>query len=258
MAPDTELVYDVKDLKKSFKDLEVLKGISLQIHKGQVYSIIGPSGSGKSTLLRCLNLLEVPSHGEIAFEGKAIFGKNEKGKEKVLLPEKEINAMRMKAGMVFQSFNLFNNKTVLENVMMGMLDLRKMDKEEAHKKASALLNQVGVGVKESDFPSSLSGGQKQRVAIARSLAMNPDIILFDEPTSALDPEMIKGVLAVIKDLAEKGMTMIIVTHEMAFAKEISDAVFFMDDGAIVEKGTPEEVFLSPKEERTKKFLEAIL
>lgn len=260
-------IFEVKHLKKSFKNLEVLKDISFSVEKGKVYTIIGPSGGGKSTFLRCMNLMETPTDGEIYFEGKEIFGpvtktnpltKKETTKSKVLLKDNELNQMREKVGMVFQSFNLFSNKTVLENVTTGLTALKHETKEEADKEAMKLLKTVGVSDKANEYPIKLSGGQKQRVAIARSLAMNPDVILFDEPTSALDPEMVKGVLGVIKELASAGMTMVIVTHEMNFAKDVSDEVFFIDGGYIVEQGSPEEIFATPKQDRTRRFLEAIL
>lgn len=252
------IIIQVDNLKKNFSSLEVLKDISFNVIKGKVYSIIGPSGSGKSTFLRCLNLLDIPTNGTISFEGRTIFGKNNKNKDSILISEKEVNRLRTKVGMVFQSFNLFNNKTVIQNVMMGLTDLLGKNKEEAKEISLDLLDKVGVKEKADEYPIKLSGGQKQRVAIARSLAMNPDVILFDEPTSALDPEMVKGVLDVIKKLADSGMTMVIVTHEMGFAKEVSDEVIFMDGGYIVERGTPEQIFKDTKEERTKQFLNAVL
>lgn len=259
-----EIIFETIDLKKSFSDCDVLKGIDFKVEKGKVYSIIGSSGGGKSTFLRCLNLLEMPTSGTLIFNNTVIFGekpakrKRNANKYQVLIKEKELNKLRMKIGMVFQSFNLFNNITVLENVMIGMKDLLKIDKEEAKTKALELLDKVGVKDKANDYPIKLSGGQKQRVAIARTLAMQPEVILFDEPTSALDPEMVKGILKIMKDLAETGLTMIIVTHEMGFAKEVSDEVLFIDKGLIVEQGTPEEIFNNPKNIRTKQFLEAVL
>lgn len=251
-------LFEIKHLAKSFDKLEVLSDINFDVEKGKVYSIIGPSGSGKSTLLRCMNLLEIPTGGEIVFSETTIFGKNNREKYKVLLKEKELNEIRKKVNMVFQSFNLFNNKTVLENVSMGPLFLLKKTKEEAEEIAKEMLNKVGVLDKADDYPIKLSGGQKQRVAIARSLAMSPEVILFDEPTSALDPEMVKEVLNVIKEVGKTGMTMVIVTHEMNFAKEVSDEVIFMDKGYIVEKNSPKELFENPKNERTKMFLDAVL
>lgn len=259
-----EIIFETINLKKSFSDCDVLKGIDFKVEKGKVYSIIGSSGGGKSTFLRCLNLLETPTSGTLIFKNQVIFGekptnkKNKANKYNILIKEKELNKLRMKIGMVFQSFNLFNNMTVLENVTLGMKDLLKIDKESAKAKALKLLDKVGVKDKANDYPVKLSGGQKQRVAIARTLAMEPDVILFDEPTSALDPEMVKGILNIMKDLANTGLTMIIVTHEMGFAKEVSDEVIFIDEGVIKERGTPEEVFNNPKNERTKKFLEAVL
>jgi ABC-type polar amino acid transport system ATPase subunit len=263
------LIYDVRDLKKSFKTLDVLKGISFQVEKGKVYSIIGSSGGGKSTFLRCLNLLETPTSGTIIFEGKTIFGemplkkpanpkKPLKTNYDILIKEDELNSLRTKVQMVFQSFNLFNNLTVLENVTTGLTALKHLEPKAAQEKALYLLGKVGVADKANEYPIKLSGGQKQRVAIARALAMEPDLILFDEPTSALDPEMVKGVLNVIKELAAIGMTMVIVTHEMNFAKDVSDEVAFIDQGMILEKNTPEELFAHPKEARTKAFLEAVL
>lgn len=253
-----EKTYEIKNLYKSFKDLEVLKGVSLDIEKGKVYAIIGPSGSGKSTLLRCLNFLETPDSGEIVYEGKTVYGENEKGKYSILLKDKESNAYREKVGMVFQQFNLFDNLTVLENVTVAPIHHKRMDKAEAEKLAHSLLEQVGVEAKINEHPRALSGGQKQRVAIARCLAMKPDLILFDEPTSALDPEMVKGVLEVMKGLAREGYTMIVVTHEMGFCKEVADEVIFMDDGEIIETGSAEEIFNNPKRDRVKEFLKAVL
>lgn len=256
------VIFEVEDIKKSFDGLNVLNGISFKVEKGKVYSIIGPSGGGKSTFLRCLNLLEKPTSGTMYFEGKKIFGykgnKHAKDVYDILISERELNAMRMKVSMVFQNFNLFNNKTVIENVMLGLLDLKKMNVVDATNKASELLKRVGMESKINEYPMKLSGGQKQRVAIARSLAMEPDVILFDEPTSALDPEMVKGVLNVMKDLATAGMTMVVVTHEMNFARDVSDKTLFIDGGKIAEEGTPQELFSSPKEERTKQFLNAVL
>ena len=258
MHMEKNKLFEIKHLAKSFGNLEVLSDIDFDVEKGKVYSIIGPSGSGKSTLLRCMNLLEIPTGGEIIYSGKTIFGKNEKGKSKILVKEKELNNIRKKVNMVFQSFNLFNNKTVLENVSMGPLFLLKKTKEEAEEIAKEMLKKVGVLEKANDYPIKLSGGQKQRVAIARSLAMSPEVILFDEPTSALDPEMVKEVLNVIKEVGKTGMTMVIVTHEMNFAKEVSDEVIFMDKGYIIEKNNPKELFDNPQNERTKLFLDAVL
>lgn len=237
----------IKDLHKSFGDHEVLKGIDLEIEKGEILVIIGPSGSGKSTILRCMNLLETPTSGDIIFEGKSLVDKNTK-----------IDEVRQNIGMVFQHFNLFPHKTILENVTLAPITLKKMSKEEAEKKAETLLKRVGLYDKKDTYPAQLSGGQKQRIAIARALAMEPDMMLFDEPTSALDPEMVKEVLEVIKELAQDGMTMAIVTHEMGFAKEVADRVIFVDEGKIIEDNTPEEVFNNPTHERTKEFFAKVL
>lgn len=238
---------EVKNLHKSFGSLEVLKGIDLTIPKQQVVCLIGSSGSGKSTLLRCLNLLEEPTSGDVMVEGKKI---NE--------PKANINEIRQTVGMVFQQFNLFPHKTVLENITLGLLKLKKISKQEAEKKAIELLKKVGLEEKANAYPKSLSGGQQQRVAIARSLAMNPHVMLFDEPTSALDPEMVGEVLQVMKDLAKEGMTMIIVTHEMGFAREVADRVLFLEKGVIIEDGAPKDVFEQPKHERTRAFLNKVL
>jgi len=232
----------IRNLHKSFGDLEVLKGIDLEIKKGEIVTIVGPSGSGKSTVLRCMNLLEVPTTGQIIFEGTDITDK-----------KVNIDEVRQRIGMVFQNFNLFPNMTVLDNITLAPMRLKKLSKEEANKKAEGLLDRVGLLDKKDSYPSQLSGGQKQRIAIARALAMEPDMMLFDEPTSALDPEMVKEVLDVIKELAEEGMTMAIVTHEMGFAREVADRVLFMDGGYIVEEGTPQEVF-SSSNARIKEFL----
>ncbi|KJU72157.1 amino acid ABC transporter ATP-binding protein [Clostridium baratii] len=237
----------VNNLHKSFGKNEVLKGINEHIKQGEVVVIIGPSGSGKSTFLRCLNLLEVPTEGEITFEGKNITDKKE-----------NINKIREKMGMVFQQFNLFPHKTVLENLCLAPINVKGLSKEEAKNKAMELLNRVGLVDKASAYPNSLSGGQKQRIAIARALCMEPDVMLFDEPTSALDPEMVGEVLSVMKSLANEGMTMIIVTHEMGFAKEVGDRILFMDEGKIMESGTPEEIFLNAKNQRTIDFLSKVL
>jgi len=237
----------VKNLKKNFGELEVLKGIDEHITKGEVVVIIGPSGSGKSTFLRCLNLLEEPTSGEIIFEGNNITDK-----------KANINKLREKMGMVFQQFNLFPNMTVLENITLSPIKTKGMTKADAEKKAMDLLAKVGLPDKATAYPQSLSGGQQQRIAIARGLAMDPDVLLFDEPTSALDPEMVGEVLSVMQDLAKSGMTMVIVTHEMGFAREVADRVIFMDGGVIVEDGTPEDVFEHTREERTKDFLSKIL
>ncbi|AQM60265.1 amino acid ABC transporter ATP-binding protein [Clostridium baratii] len=237
----------VNNLHKYFGKNEVLKGINEHIKQGEVVVIIGPSGSGKSTFLRCLNLLEVPTKGEITFEGKNITDKKE-----------NINKIREKMGMVFQQFNLFPHKTVLENLCLAPINVKGLSKEEAKNKAMELLNRVGLVDKASAYPNSLSGGQKQRIAIARALCMEPDVMLFDEPTSALDPEMVGEVLSVMKSLANEGMTMIIVTHEMGFAKEVGDRILFMDEGKIMESGTPEEIFLNAKNQRTIDFLSKVL
>lgn len=238
---------EVKNVKKSFDKLNVLKGISFNVEKGEVISVIGPSGCGKSTLLRCINMLEKPSSGKIIFEGIDITSKNT-----------DLPKVREKIGMVFQQFNLFPHLTVLDNIILAPVKLGIMDKDSAIKRAEELLKETSLLDKKDNYPEELSGGQKQRVAIVRSLIMNPDIILFDEPTSALDPEMVKDVLEVIKELADTGMTIVIVTHEMGFAKQISDRVFFMDGGIIAEQGTPEEVFLHPQNARTKEFLSKVL
>ncbi len=236
----------VTNLHKSFGKLDVLKGVDMEIKEGEVVTVIGPSGSGKSTLLRCLNRLEESTSGEIIVDGYLISDKHT-----------DINKVRENIGMVFQQFNLFPHLTVKKNIMMAPVDRKKMTKAEAEAKAFELLKRVGLEDKADVYPRQLSGGQQQRVAIARALAMEPDIMLFDEPTSALDPEMVGEVLAVMKELAEGGMTMVVVTHEMGFAKEVAHRVIFMADGCIVEEGTPEEVFENPKEERTKDFLRCV-
>lgn len=237
----------INNLHKSFGDLAVLRGIDEHISQGEVVSVIGPSGSGKSTFLRCLNLLENPTEGEIYIDGEMINGKGV-----------NVNKIRQKTGMVFQHFNLFPHLTILKNVTLAPVVLKKMNKEQAEKRAIELLKKVGLEEKASSYPAQLSGGQKQRVAIARALAMEPEIMLFDEPTSALDPEMVGEVLDVIKELAMSGMTMVIVTHEMGFAKEVSTRVLFMDGGYIIEKGTPAEIFDNPQNDRTKSFLSKML
>lgn len=236
-------IISIKHLKKTFGDHEVLKDIDFQVNEGDIISIIGSSGSGKSTLLRCINILERPTAGEIYFR-----------KELLPLQTKQINTYRTKVGMVFQSFNLFDNMTVLKNCMIGCTNVLKLSKETAEKRALKYLIKVGMGPYINAKPASLSGGMKQRVAIARTLAMEPDVILFDEPTSALDPELVDEVLQVIKQLAKDGFTMVIVTHEMTFAKDVSNRVIFMDDGVILEDTCPEELFENPKEARTKEFL----
>jgi ABC-type polar amino acid transport system ATPase subunit len=237
----------VINLHKSFGKLEVLKGINLNVKQKEVVCVIGPSGSGKSTLLRCVNLLETPTSGTIVVNGNEITD-----------PKVDINKVREEVGMVFQRFNLFPHKTSLENVSMAPIKVKGMSKEAATEKAKALLKKVGLSDKEDVYPDSLSGGQQQRVAIARALAMEPKIMLFDEPTSALDPEMVGEVLSVMKDLANEGMTMMVVTHEMGFAREVGDRVVFMDEGLLVEEGLPKEIFDNPQQERTKSFLSKIL
>lgn len=237
----------VNNLHKSFGKNDVLKGIDEHIEKGEVVVVIGPSGSGKSTFLRCLNLLEEPTSGKVVFEGNDITDK-----------KVDINKIREKMGMVFQQFNLFPHKTVLENLTIAPIKVKGLSKAEAEKKAMELLERVGLSNKAKAYPSSLSGGQKQRIAIARALAMEPDVMLFDEPTSALDPEMVGEVLNVMKDLAKEGMTMVVVTHEMGFAREVGDRILFMDNGNIVEQGTPDEIFSNPKNPRTIDFLSKVL
>lgn len=237
---------EIRGLNKSFGALQVLKDVDISINKGEVVVIIGPSGSGKSTLLRCINLLEQPNGGQILVEG-----------EEITKDVKNIALYRQKIGMVFQRFNLFPHMTALQNVMEGPLTVLKKDKSETRARAVSLLNKVGLGEKLDSYPSKLSGGQQQRVAIARALAMDPKIMLFDEPTSALDPELVGEVLAVMKDLAQEGMTMVVVTHEMGFAREVADRVIFMDEGKIIEEGLPEDIFAGAKEERTKSFLSKI-
>ena len=237
----------VQNLNKSFNKNVVLKDINLEVNKGEVVAIIGPSGSGKSTLLRCMNLLETPSNGKVIFEGKELTHKNI-----------NLNELRQKMGMVFQNFNLFPHKTVLENIILAPKLLKKVDLKKLEIEGKALLKKVGLEEKVNAYPSQLSGGQKQRVAIARALAMHPDVILFDEPTSALDPEVVYEVLKVMKDLAKEGMTMVVVTHEMGFAKDVGDKVIFMADGYVVESETPDQLFNHPKHERTKNFLAKVL
>ena len=238
---------EVKNLRKSFDDIEVLKGINETINKGDVACIIGPSGSGKSTFLRCLNLLEIPTGGQIVFEGDDLTAKGV-----------DLNLHRQKMGMVFQQFHLFPHMTVIDNLTMAPVLLKKATKAQAEKKGMELLERVGLADRASAYPAELSGGQKQRVAIVRALCMNPDVMLFDEPTSALDPEMVGEVLDVMKELAKEGMTMVVVTHEMGFAKEVANRVLFMDDGVIMEEGTPQEIFENPKCERLKTFLSKVL
>lgn len=244
---DKKVMVHVANLKKSFGKLEVLKDVSLDITEGEVVVLLGPSGSGKSTFLRCLNQLETVTAGEVLIDGTDVTSKHT-----------DINKVRENIGMVFQHFNLFAHKTVLENIMLAPVELKKMTKEEARSNGMELLARVGMDAKADAYPSQISGGQKQRVAIARALAMNPAILLFDEPTSALDPEMVGEVLAVMKELAAEGMTMVVVTHEIGFAREVADRVVFMDDGYIVEQGTPQEVIENPKEPRTIDFLNKVL
>lgn len=245
------------DVHKKFHQNEVLKGISMQVKKGEVIAIIGPSGSGKSTFLRCLNRLETIDHGSIEIEGEFMVRNNPEGKA-VYSNEKDIARMRLKMGMVFQSFNLFPHKSVLENLMMAPLLVNKANRAEAKKIAMALLDKVGLVNKALNFPFELSGGMQQRVAIARALCMNPDIMCFDEPTSALDPELTGEVLQVMKDLAMEHMTMVVVTHEIGFAREVAQRVIFMDEGLIVEEGHAEEVLIHPQQDRTKEFLSKVL
>ena len=244
---DTKVLLKIQDLHKSFGDHEVLKGINIEIKKGEVVVIIGASGSGKSTFLRTLNLLEVPSSGKIIFEGTELCAQ-----------KSDVNKHRQKMGMVFQHFNLFEHLSVLENLCIAPIKLLKKSKEQAKKEAMELLNQVGLADKISAYPSSLSGGQKQRIAIVRALAMSPDVMLFDEPTSALDPEMVGEVLNVMKNLARSGMTMVVVTHEMGFAREVASRVLFFDKGIVAEDASPNEIFSNPKNSRLKEFLSRIL
>ena len=243
----TDVILETRNLKKSFGKLEVLKGISTGIRRGEVVSIIGPSGGGKSTFLRCLNLLETPDGGQVLFKGQDITDK-----------KLNISKYRQSIGMVFQHFNVFPNLTVLENVTLAPVLEKKVPKDQAKEEAMALLRRVGLGDKANEYPRKLSGGQKQRLAIVRALAMKPEVMLFDEPTSALDPEMVKEVLNVIRELTRSGMTILIVTHEMGFAREISDRVLFICDGVIKEEGTPERIFTCPHEPSTIKFLSMVL
>lgn len=247
MTTNGDVLIRVENLQKAFGDFHALNGITEEIHKGEVVVIIGPSGSGKSTFLRSLNLLEVPTGGHIYFEGVDITD-----------VKVDIDKHRQKMGMVFQHFNLFPHKTILENITLAPIKLLKKDKAEAEKEARELLKRVGLEEKADSYPSQLSGGQKQRIAIVRSLAMNPDVMLFDEPTSALDPEMVGEVLELMKQLAQEGMTMVVVTHEMGFAREVADRVMFVDEGRVKEQGTPEEFFANPKDERLKEFLSKVL
>lgn len=237
----------IENLNKKFEKNEVLKDINLEIKKGEVLAIIGPSGSGKSTLLRCMNLLETPTNGSVVFEGNELS-----------IHKNNLNKLRQKMGMVFQNFNLFPHKTVLNNIILAPKLLNKSDLNQLKQEALTLLEKVGLEDKANVYPSQLSGGQKQRVAIARALAMHPDIILFDEPTSALDPEVVYDVLKVMKDLAKEGMTMVVVTHEMGFAKDVSDKVIFMADGHVIEEGSPQQIFQSPTHQRTQNFLSRVL
>ena len=244
---DGEVLIDVQDLKKSFGDLKVLDGINTQIRKGEVVAIIGPSGCGKSTFLRSLNLLEVPTGGKILFEGTDITDKSV-----------DINKMRQKIGMVFQQFNLFPHLTIKKNIMLAPVKLKLMSEADAGKRAEELLERIGLPEKADQYPEMLSGGQKQRIAIARALAMNPDVMLFDEPTSALDPEMVGEVLELMKELADSGMTMVVVTHEMGFAREVATRVLFIDEGVIKEVNTPAEFFANPRNPRLRDFLSKVL
>lgn len=246
MRTDQPLI-EVKDLHKHFGDLKALNGVSTTIHQGEVVVVIGPSGSGKSTFLRSLNLLEVPTSGIINFEGVDITN-----------PKININQHRRKMGMVFQHFNLFHNLTIMDNMTLAPINVLKMKKEDAQERAKKLLERVNLANRADAYPSQLSGGQKQRIAIVRALCMEPDVILFDEPTSALDPEMVGEVLEVMQDLAKEGMTMVVVTHEMGFAKEVASRVIFMDSGQIVEEGTPAEIFENPQSDRLKSFLAKVL
>ena len=244
---DRKVMVHVENLKKNFGKLEVLKNISIDIMEGEVVVLIGPSGSGKSTFLRCLNQLETATEGKIVVDGNEVTDKHT-----------DINKVRENIGMVFQHFNLFNNKNVLQNITLAPVELKLMSKEEANEKGMQLLKRVGLETKADAYPSQLSGGQKQRVAIARALAMNPDVMLFDEPTSALDPEMVGEVLQVMKELADEGMTMVVVTHEMGFAREVASKVLFIDDGIIQEENTPVEFFQNPQNARLKDFLSKVL
>ena len=246
-SDNRQVILQVRGLEKHFGKLEVLRGIDIEIAKGEVVAVIGPSGSGKSTFIRCLNLLEIPTGGTVLFEGQDLVSKST-----------DINKVRQKIGMVFQNFNLFSNMTVLDNITVAPIRVKGLPKEQAEKRAMALLERVGLADKAGQYPATLSGGQRQRVAIVRCLAMEPDIILFDEPTSALDPEMVGEVLNVMKELAESGMTMVVVTHEMGFAREVSSRVIFIDEGQIKEENEPKEFFSNPKNERLRDFLGKVL
>lgn len=248
LKEQNQTIIEVQHLKKSFGENVILKDISETVKAGQVICVIGPSGAGKSTFLRCLNVLEAPTSGKVLFEGNDLTG----------IKEDELNHLRQKMGMVFQSFNLFPNLTVLDNLQLAPLKVRKLAADQAKEQAEKLLVQVGLADKASDYPASLSGGQQQRVAIARALAMDPAVMLFDEPTSALDPEMVGEVLKVMRDLANSGMTMVVVTHEMGFAKEVADQIWFMADGYIQEKGKPADFFANPQTERAQDFLSKML
>ena len=247
MNDNKPILFEIRDLKKQFGDLQVLKGINEEIRKGDVMVIIGPSGSGKSTLIRCLNLMETPTSGQIIFEGEDI---TQKGFD--------VNRHRQKVGMVFQQFNLFGNLSVLENITISLTKVKHLPEDQAKEKALALLRRVGLEDKAAAYPSQLSGGQKQRIAIVRALAMEPDVLLFDEPTSALDPEMVGEVLQVIWDLAQEGITMVVVTHEMGFARKVGTRVLFMDDGQILEQGSAEDIFDHPQNPRTQDFLSKVI
>jgi len=252
-----KVAMEIKNLHKRFGDLHVLKGLDVTINEGEVVVVIGPSGSGKSTFLRCLNFLEVPSEGTVSFRGE-LLGFRREGDRLLSVSDKKLNDQRSRIGMVFQQFNLFPHFTVLENLIEAPVKVLKKDKKEAIQYAEKLLERVGLSEKINNYPRQLSGGQQQRVAIARALAMRPDMMLFDEATSALDPELVGEVLKVMKDLAQEGMTMAVVTHEMGFAKEVADRVIFMDEGRIIEQGTPADIFSSPKEPRTISFLKKVL
>ena len=241
------VILEIKDIHKNYEKQEVLKGISTNVNRGDVIAVIGPSGCGKSTFLRSLNLLEVPTKGQILFEGTDLTDK-----------KTNINVVRQKIGMVFQQFNLFPNMTIKDNIILAPVKLGILSKEEASQKADELLERIGLGDKAQAYPMQLSGGQKQRIAIVRSLAMNPDVILFDEPTSALDPEMVGEVLSVMKELARSGMTMVVVIYEMGFSREVANRVMFINEGVIAEEGTPDEIFSNPKSERLKEFLSRVL